>query len=48
MVAAGHLLGIEPGRRDEFGVPVGAEPHVPLAVVDLPVVVATHRDGILQ
>ena len=47
VVAAGELVGIEPGRRDELGVAVAAEPHGPVAAVDVAVVVTAeqHRVG---
>jgi hypothetical protein len=33
-VAAGFLLRVDPGWWDELGQSVGAEPHLPFAVVD--------------
>jgi hypothetical protein len=39
LVASWSAVGVEPGGWEEFGVAVGAEPHVPVVVVDLPVMV---------
>ena len=48
LVAAGEPFGIEPGRRDEFGVAVAAEPDGPVAVVEVAVMVAAEQHGVGQ
>jgi hypothetical protein len=45
-VAAGSAVGVDSGRGEEFGVPVGGDAHLPVVVVDEPVVSAAQEHGV--
>jgi hypothetical protein len=48
VVAAGDLVGVEPGGWGELGVAVGSEVDGPVAVVQVSVVVAAEEDGVVE
>jgi hypothetical protein len=40
-VASGYLVGVDPGRRDEFGPAIVADSDDPAVMVDEPVMIST-------
>ncbi|WP_441005350.1 hypothetical protein [Micromonospora foliorum] len=48
LVAAGQLVGVEPGGWDELGVAVAAESDAPVAAVDVSVVMPAEQHGVVE